>query len=109
MSPQKRRKGPGRPRLPKPEPEAGRDDRDRDVITLREAAEYLNCHYGTIYRLVRVGDFPAFRLGAAGGFSVRKSRSGLRAGAAVRPKSLLESLTAGRAVSVRLSRGGPQK
>jgi excisionase family DNA binding protein len=57
--------------LPKPEPEAGRDDRDRDVITLREAAEYLNCHYGTIYRLVRVGDFPAFRLG--GSWRVQRS------------------------------------
>jgi excisionase family DNA binding protein len=33
------------------------------VMTLAEAADYLHCHYSTIYRLVRYGDLPAFRLG----------------------------------------------
>jgi excisionase family DNA binding protein len=59
------RKGGGRSRLPKPrpEPEAGRDDWDRDVMTLREAVEYLNCHYVTVFKLANRGEIPAFRVG----------------------------------------------
>jgi excisionase family DNA binding protein len=32
-------------------------------MTLQDVADYLNCHYGTVYRLIRSGDIPAFRLG----------------------------------------------
>ena len=35
------------------------------VMTIAEVADYLNCHYGTVYRLVRGGDLPAFRLGGS--------------------------------------------
>jgi excisionase family DNA binding protein len=35
------------------------------VMTIAEVAEYLNCHYGTVYRLVRGGELPAFRLGGS--------------------------------------------
>jgi excisionase family DNA binding protein len=33
------------------------------VMTLRAVAAYLNCHVSTIYRLVKAGQLPAFRLG----------------------------------------------
>ena len=73
MSPQKRRKGPGRPRLlrPEPEPEASLDE--SEMMTLADVAEYLNCHYSTAIRLVRNGDFPAFRLGGSGDYRCRRS------------------------------------
>jgi excisionase family DNA binding protein len=36
----------------------------REVMTLREAAAYLNCHHATLYRLVRRGEFPFFKVGS---------------------------------------------
>jgi len=51
-------------RRPEPEPEAGRDDRNRDVMTLREAAEYLDCSYATM--------LPAGHEGRPPGISVRR-------------------------------------
>lgn len=64
---------PGRPRLaPKPEAlEADPGERRREVMTLREAAEYLHCHPSTIYRMANHGDIPGFRLG--GGWRFRRS------------------------------------
>ena len=38
---------------------------EREVMTLREAADYLNCHRTTLYRMVKQGDIPAFRLGGS--------------------------------------------
>ncbi len=35
------------------------------VMTIAEVADYLNCHYGTVYRLVRGRELPAFRLGGS--------------------------------------------
>jgi excisionase family DNA binding protein len=34
-----------------------------NVMTLREVADYLHCHYGTAYRLAQQGEIPGFRLG----------------------------------------------
>jgi excisionase family DNA binding protein len=34
-----------------------------EIMTTREVANYLNCHYSTIFRLVRDGVLPVFRLG----------------------------------------------
>jgi excisionase family DNA binding protein len=34
------------------------------ILTLQEAADFLHCHYSTLYRLVRRGAFPAFLLGS---------------------------------------------
>ena len=60
--------------MPKPEPEAGRDDRDRDVMTLNKVAEYLNCSYATVLLRVMRDGLWAFRLDAAGdGWRVRRS------------------------------------
>ncbi len=38
-----------------------------DIMTVRDAAEYLNCHQSTIYRLLREGVLrsAAFRLGGS--------------------------------------------
>jgi excisionase family DNA binding protein len=40
-------------------------ERDREILTLREASEFLNCHPSTIYRLVKSSQIPAFRLGGS--------------------------------------------
>jgi excisionase family DNA binding protein len=79
------------------------------MMTLHEVAEYLNCHYGTIYRLVRAGDFLAFRLGGSWRVLRSEIEKWIQGGGrqSVR-KGLLESPTAGDVVSVRLSRWGPQ-
>ncbi len=37
--------------------------RGGEIMTMQEAADYLHCHYTTIYRLVRRGVLSAFRLG----------------------------------------------
>ncbi len=36
-----------------------------EVLTIGEAAAYLNCHISTLYRLVKAGEVPAFRLGGS--------------------------------------------
>jgi excisionase family DNA binding protein len=42
---------------PEPEPPG-------EIMTMREVADYLHCHYSTLHRLVRQGGlFPVFRLG----------------------------------------------
>jgi excisionase family DNA binding protein len=33
------------------------------IMTSRQVAEYLNCHYTTLMRLLWKGDLPGFRLG----------------------------------------------
>jgi excisionase family DNA binding protein len=40
-------------------------EREREILTLREASEFLNCHPSTIYRLVKSSQIPAFRLGGS--------------------------------------------
>jgi excisionase family DNA binding protein len=35
-----------------------------EIMTMQEVADYLNCHYATVYRLVHQGVFPIFRLGS---------------------------------------------
>jgi len=34
-----------------------------DILTLRQLAEYLKCHPGSLYRLIKDGGVPYFRLG----------------------------------------------
>jgi excisionase family DNA binding protein len=38
---------------------------ETDVMTVRDLARYLNCHQGTVYRLLKQRDLPAFRLGGS--------------------------------------------
>jgi excisionase family DNA binding protein len=33
------------------------------VLTLRQIADYLDCHYTTVYGLARHGEIPGFKLG----------------------------------------------
>jgi excisionase family DNA binding protein len=40
-------------------------------MKLDRVADYLNCHKTTLYRLIRSGELPAFRLG--GGWRIRRS------------------------------------
>lgn len=40
-------------------------EEERDILNLREASEFLNCHPSTIYRLVKSNQIPAFRLGGS--------------------------------------------
>jgi excisionase family DNA binding protein len=45
------------------------DDREQagpvgDVMSMREVTEYLGCSKFTVYRLLRSGEFPGFRLGS---------------------------------------------
>jgi excisionase family DNA binding protein len=44
---------------------------ETDIMTVREVADYLDCHYMTIYRLVKTAGLPAFRLG--GNWRFRRS------------------------------------
>jgi excisionase family DNA binding protein len=57
--PQKGKKDSGR----QPEIAGSSPGDESEVMTLREVAAYLNCHYSTAFRLVHSGDFPAFRVG----------------------------------------------
>jgi excisionase family DNA binding protein len=34
-----------------------------EVMTIRDAAQYLRCHQSALYRLCNAGQIPAFRLG----------------------------------------------
>lgn len=34
------------------------------ILTAKEVADYLRCHISTVYRLVKTGKLPGFRLGA---------------------------------------------
>ncbi len=43
----------------------GEREKEREILTLREASEFLNCHPSTIYRLVKSSQIPAFRLGGS--------------------------------------------
>jgi excisionase family DNA binding protein len=35
-----------------------------EILTLKQVAEYLKCHTSTVYRLVKHGGVPHFRLGS---------------------------------------------
>jgi len=47
-----------------PEPES-EDPASEIAMTLQDVADYLNCHYSTVYRLAPKGKLPGFRLGGA--------------------------------------------
>ena len=46
----------------KAEPKPG--DVVNEILTLRGVADYLNCHYTTVYRLVRQRGLPVFHVGS---------------------------------------------
>ena len=39
-------------------------DADREILTVSELADYLRCNKSTIYKLVRSGDLPGFKIGS---------------------------------------------
>lgn len=38
--------------------------KEYEVMTVKETADYLRCHVSTIYRLLKRGALPAFRVGS---------------------------------------------
>jgi excisionase family DNA binding protein len=75
------------------------------VMTIAEVADYLNCHYGTVYRLVRGGELPAFRLGGSWRFlrsDLEQWIAGRTSGASVEKER--ESEPPGRKVQDRVRR-----
>ena len=59
MSPRKVQQNIGR----RATPSALSPGAESDVMTIRDLAEYLHCHYNTAFRLARQGAIPSFRLG----------------------------------------------
>jgi len=47
----------------RPTPSGLSPDAESEVMTVRGVAQYLHCHYSTIYRLVEHRQLPGFRLG----------------------------------------------
>jgi excisionase family DNA binding protein len=39
-------------------------DADRDILTVTELADYLRCNKSTIYKLVKTGELPGFKIGS---------------------------------------------
>ena len=35
-----------------------------EIMTVEQAAEFLHCHPKTVYRMVKAGQIPAFKLGS---------------------------------------------
>jgi excisionase family DNA binding protein len=46
------------------EPELGDRDLSGEIMTMRQAADYLHCDYNTVGKIVRRGDIPVFRVGS---------------------------------------------
>jgi excisionase family DNA binding protein len=40
-----------------------RRDSNNEILTTRMVADYLHCHLSTVYRLVKQGKIPHFKLG----------------------------------------------
>ena len=38
--------------------------KDTEIMTVQDVADYMHCHYSTIYRLIQRGALPVFRVGA---------------------------------------------
>jgi excisionase family DNA binding protein len=49
------------------------DELQSETMTVREVAQYLNCHFFTVYRLIRQSALPGFRLGGARDWRFRRS------------------------------------
>jgi len=42
----------------------------KEIVTVKGLAGYLQCHPSTVYRLVKRGDIPGFRLGGGWRFKI---------------------------------------
>jgi excisionase family DNA binding protein len=59
----------------------------KEIVTVKDLAKYLHCHQSTIYRLVKRGEIPGFRLGGGWRFKIdeidrwcRRATGGERSG-----------------------------
>ena len=41
------------------------------LLTVKELATYLNCHTSTVYRMIKSGELPCFKLGSDWRFSLK--------------------------------------
>jgi len=60
-----------------------------EVMTVKDLSEYLHCNQSTIYRLLKRGELPAFKVGSDWRFNIEtidKWRSEMEAGAPDSPK-----------------------
>ena len=64
MSPQQGQEGIGRRAIPS----GLLPGAESNVLTVRDLAEYLHCHYATVYRLIRQREFRASSQTVAGSF-----------------------------------------
>lgn len=51
----------------------GVTDRRDNIISIREACDFLGIHRNTLYKLIRAGEVPAFRLSRGGPWKFRQN------------------------------------
>ena len=83
MSPQKGQKGVGRRAIPS----GLLPGAESKVLTVRDLAEYLHCHYATVYRLIRQREIPGFELGGSWRFLKSEVDKWIAQGGGGRPSS----------------------
>jgi excisionase family DNA binding protein len=65
-----------------------------EVMTVKDLSEYLHCNQSTIYRLLKRGELPAFKVGSDWRFMTAEIRNWCRkkmASAKVRPGARVRS------------------
>jgi excisionase family DNA binding protein len=53
-----------KPRTKEPEPDSRIGNLGSEIMTIREVADYLKIHLGTVYRFIKTRGLPAFRVGS---------------------------------------------
>jgi excisionase family DNA binding protein len=67
-----------------------------EVMTVKDLSEYLHCNQSTIYRLLKRGELPAFKVGSDWRFMTAEIRNWCRRRmAGVKPRSNSRMRTAG--------------
>jgi excisionase family DNA binding protein len=65
-----------------------------EVMTVKDLSEYLHCNQSTIYRLLKRGELPAFKVGSDWRFMTAEIRSWCKrkmANSKVRPSSRMRN------------------
>jgi excisionase family DNA binding protein len=63
----------------------------REIVTVKDLAKYLHCHQSTIYRLVKRGEIPGFRLGGGWRFKIDEIDRWCRRSAGERTSNMRQS------------------
>jgi len=59
-------------------------DMTTEIATVKDLAQYFHCHQSTVYRLVKRGEIPGFRLGGGWRFKIDEVNRWCRGTAAAR-------------------------